>query len=155
VASMVLEVSRDTDLPADVVWPVVADLDGYADHVSSLSSTTVVGGDGEGARRRCTDARGRDWEETCVLWEDGRRYVIEVDVATYPADLRTLFRSFTGTWEVTPRPDGSTMRMLFEGDVRGGRVGAAVVERIAAGMRRDLERTLASYERVARARATA
>jgi hypothetical protein len=155
MAAMVLEVSRDTDLPADVVWPVIADLDGYADHVTSLTSTTVVDGDRDGARRRCTDVRGRDWEETCVLWEDGRRYVIDVDVATYPADLRTLFRSFTGTWEVEPRSDGSTMRVRFEGDVRGGRVGAAVVSRMAAGVRRDLERTLASYERTARARAAA
>jgi hypothetical protein len=155
MAAIVLEVTRDTDLPAEVVWPVIADLDGYAQHVSSLSSTTVIDGSGGGARRRCTDARGRDWEETCVLWEDGRRYVIEVDVATYPADLRALFRSFTGTWELTPRRDGSTMRLRFEGDVRGGRVGAAVVERMAAGARRDLERTLASYERAARGRIAA
>lgn len=145
-----LEVERDTDLPAAVLWPIVADLDGFADHVASLSDTTVVAGAGDGARRRCVDGRGRDWEETCTLWEEGRRYVVEVDVSTYPADLRAMFRSFRGTWEVVPRPGGgSTIRLRFDGDVRGGRVGASVANRMAARARPDLEATLDSYVRAA------
>lgn len=153
MAVLTLEVERVTDLPADVLWPVIADLDGYAGHAPSLSSTTVLAGAGDGARRRCVDARGRAWEETCVLWEEGRRYAVDVDVATYPVDLRAIFRTFRGTWEVEPRPEGgSTMRMRFSGDVRGGRAGRAIVDRMAASARRDLEATLTSYERAARER---
>jgi hypothetical protein len=155
MADLTLTVERVSDLPADVLWSVVADLDGYADHVGTLTTTTVVAGAAEGARRRCVDARGRSWEETCVLWDDGRRYVIDVDVATYPLDLRMLFRSFRGTWEVEPRVDGgSVVRVQFEGDVRGGRPATTVVARMAARARRDLEATLASYERVARSTLT-
>lgn len=152
MAQMTLEVARETDVPAATLWPVVADLDRYADHVASLSETTVIDGAGRGARRRCVDARGRHWEETCVLWDEGRRYTVDVDVATYPADLRAMFRSFRGIWEVTPRADGGSMvRIRFEGDVRGGRLGASIVERIATRARQDLEDTLDSYVRTARA----
>lgn len=152
MARMTLEVARDTDLPASALWSVVSDLDRYADHVESLARTTVLDGRGRGARRRCVDVRGRDWEESCVLWEEGRRYAVEVDVSTYPADLRAMFRSLRGTWVVTPRPDGgSTVRIRFDGDVRGGTIGARIVERLAARTRRDLEATLDSYVRTARA----
>lgn len=153
MATMTLEVARDSDLPVEAIWPIVADLDGYAAHVPTLSSTRVIDGARDGARRRCVDARGRDWEETCVLWEQGRRYTVEVDVSTYPPDLRAVFRSFRGTWDVVPRPDGgSTIRIRFDGDVRGGRAGAALVKRMAARATRDLEATLDSYERTARDR---
>lgn len=58
-----------------------------------------------------------------------------------------------GTWDVVPRPDGgSTIRIRFDGDVRGGRAGAAPVKRMAARATRDLEATLDSYERTARDR---
>lgn len=151
MADMTLEVERRTDLPPDAVWPVIADMDGYADHVSSLAETTVVAGREQGARRRCVDTRGRDWQETCVVWEEGRRYVVDVDVSTYPADLRAVFRSFRGTWEVEPAADGgSTVRIRFDGDVRGGRLGAGIVRRLAASARRDLDQTLDSYIRAAR-----
>lgn len=151
MARMTLEVERDIDVPAEVIWPIVSDLDGYADHVGGLAETTVVSGSRDGARRRCVDTRGRDWEETCVLWEEGRRYAVEVDVSTYPAELRGMFRSFQGTWEVTPRSSGgSTIRLRFDGDVRGGRVGAALANRMASRATRDLEATLDSYERAAR-----
>ncbi|HUG07680.1 MAG TPA: hypothetical protein VMP13_02080 [Acidimicrobiia bacterium] len=65
-----------------------------------MTETTVISAEGQGAVHRCVDASGSHREETCTIWDPQRRYVMDVDVSTYPARYRTLFRSFTGTWSV-------------------------------------------------------
>ncbi|HEX6197279.1 MAG TPA: SRPBCC family protein [Jiangellaceae bacterium] len=104
--------------PVADVWATVSDLDGYAGHTSSLAETTVTSGAGAGARRRCVDATGKAWEETCAAWSPEQEYTIEVDVSTYPAKYRALFRSFTGTWSTTPVDEGTRVTIRFEAVLR-------------------------------------
>lgn len=140
------EASRVIGAPTHDVWEVVADLDGYASHVSGLSETTVIEGREQGARRRCVDASGASWQETCVVWEPDSRYVVDVDVATYPWKFRSVFRAFSGTWSVVPEPDGSRVTICFRATPRRFPGVAALVRRAVPAVERDLDRILTSYE---------
>lgn len=150
MAHVTLIAERSYDLPPSAMWPTVADLDGYADHVAGLLVTEVVEGSGEGAIRRC-EVRGGDWTERVVEWDNGHRYVVEVDTTSYPQPLRALFRRFTGAWTVEPTHDGSLVRIELRGEVRGGAPVAALVRRLTRRNRRELEQTLESYGVAARA----
>jgi len=79
---LTLETARIVEAPTDIVWDVVSDVTGYADAVPGLSRAEVVAGSGEGMQRRCYDAGGRGWSETCTLWEEGHRYAFKVDTST-------------------------------------------------------------------------
>jgi ketosteroid isomerase-like protein len=65
----------------DLVWAVVADVALYAQLATGLSHVEILEGDGQGLRRRCYDTRGRGWNETCTVWEPGRRFQMRVDTA--------------------------------------------------------------------------
>ncbi len=140
-----LAVSRDYPQPADELWPVVADLDGYARHVTGLESTPLISGDGLGAIRECNTTTSQNWSERVSVWEPRRRYEIEVDTATYPTPLRQLFRRFTGIWEIEPVGDGCRVWIRFVPDVRGGWLVWPIVVLGARQSRRDLDFTLQSY----------
>ena len=142
---MTLQRSRRYGVPAGTMWRIVADLDGYAEHVHNLAVTEVVSGSGEGALRRCENDRGQDWRESVATWDDGRQYVIEVDTTTYPAPLRQMFKRFRGTWTVTPESDGCEVSIRFDAEIRGGPIGSAVVSRMAKSAEDDLESILDSY----------
>lgn len=152
MGSMSLRRSRTFGMSPDVIWPIVADLDGYSDHVANLAVTEVLSGQGVGAVRRCENDRGQDWREAVVEWEDGRRYVIDVDTTTYPAPLRQMFRRFRGTWTVDPAPEGCEVTIRFDADIRGGPLGTALVRRMARSAERDLESILDSYGAAAESR---
>jgi hypothetical protein len=63
------------------------------------------------------------WQETCTLWDDGRRFAVDVDTSDYPYPLRLM----RGLWQVDPDPSGSqvTMRFAYQAtpSVRGGLFG--------------------------------
>lgn len=149
MGAMNLAVSRRYDLPASQLWEVVSDLDGYASHADGLSVTEVIAGEAESAVRRCVNDKGQEWNEAVAEWQEGRRYVIEVDTDTYPPPLRQMFKSFVGTWSVEPHAEGCEVTMRFDAEVRGGKLGVALVNRMAAKAQHDLERTLDSYGRAA------
>ena len=96
----------------------MSDLAGYERYAAGLRTTEIISGTELGARRRCTDRSGSAWEETCTVWEPGRRVTMTVDVRTYPIKLRALLRSFSGTWTVAPHNDGSLITVAFAGTLR-------------------------------------
>jgi len=63
------------------------------DAVKVLSSQTQ----GTGMVRACSHGQ-KSWQETCTLWEEGRRYAFEVD--TKAPDYPFPFASLKGTWEL-------------------------------------------------------
>ena len=152
MAQMNLTATRTYDAAPETMWAVIADLDGYADHVGGLAITEVVDGSNLGAQRRCETTGGDDWYERVVAWDEGRRYDIEVDTSTYPTVLRSVFSSFRGTWTVEPEADGSRVTIDFTGTVRGGRLAASVVQRMARRNQQDIEATLVSYGEAVRTR---
>lgn len=140
-----LVVCRDFPTSADALWPVVADLSGYAHHVTGLESSPVISGVGLGAVRECNTTKDENWSERVSVWDEGRRYEIEVDTSTYPAPLKQLFRRFTGVWEVDPNAGGCRVCIRFVPDVRGGWLVWPLVKLGARQSRKDLEHTLTSY----------
>ena len=145
MARFVLERARVVNAPPEEVWAVVSDAGRYHDVVENLVSTEIVSGHGEGMTRRCVDDKGREWDEACTLWEEGHRYRMTVDVDTYPASFRAIFRSLEGTWSVTPVEKGTALGIRFDGETKLGPLGKAAV----AAMGRDavLEAILDGYER--------
>lgn len=102
------------------VWPLLTDHDLYGRLAPSLSTVKVISEPGQPLRRRCTNTRGKGWEESCTLWDEGRRFAVEVDTDDYPYPLSMM----RGLWQVEPHPTGSlvTMRFAYQADptVTGG-----------------------------------
>ena len=121
-----ISAERTIAAPAAAAWQAVSDVGAYAQVAASLTRVEVAGS-GERLRRRCYNVRGRSWEEHCTLWQEGRRYRMEVDTATYPAPLRQLLRSFSGTWSVEPTANGSRVILILEGTPRFGALGRALL----------------------------
>lgn len=133
------------DAPVSLVWEIVADLDAYHRHVGSLAESTVVEGAGEGAQRRCVDTAGSTWTETCTVWDPERRYVIEVDVSSYPLKYRGLFRAFKGTWVLEPNGQGAQLNLTFDIELRRVPGLSALTGRLGRRARSDVEDIATSY----------
>ena len=117
------EFSRAVAAPPEQVWPVITDHEGYADVADNLNRVEVVAGHGLGMARRCYDNKGRCWNETCVLWDEGRAYSFEVDTSDYPFPLREV----RGTWGVAPADGGSVITMTFDIVAKYGAPGRLVM----------------------------
>ena len=141
--------------PADLVWAVVADVAGYAQLAPGLSHVEILQGDREGLRRRCYGHRGRGWNETCTLWEPGRRYRMQVDTTSYPFPLRQLLRAFEGTWSVDPVPEGTHITVQFDARPRLGLLGRLALRAMGGKADRNLAQLLDSYEHAIWARNSA
>ena len=105
-----LKFTRDVDVSTSTAWEIISDLEKYAEYAPNLSHAKVLEGEGVGLVRRCGDNRGGEWNETCVLWEDGHRYSIQVDMSEYPYP----FTSMQGTWSVKSGEQGTQVSMQFE-----------------------------------------
>jgi hypothetical protein len=149
MTTFTLIAQRTYDVAPESMWPVVADLDGYADHVAGLAATTVLSGDGLGAVRQCTTTRNDSWTERVSDWQPARSYTLTVDTAGYPLPLRWLFRAFQGTWTLERVGAGSEVTIRFTADVRGGLLTRPLIALMARTSRRHLEDTLTSYGRAA------
>jgi ribosome-associated toxin RatA of RatAB toxin-antitoxin module len=143
--TVTVEASRVIDAPVALVWEIVSDLDSYHRHTDTLTETAVISGDSQGAVRRCVDASGNRWLETCTTWAEERRYVMDVDVSTYPAKYRMLFRTFKGTWSVEPVDDRTRVTIRFEADLRKIPGVARVAGKLAERSRSEIEAILESY----------
>ena len=143
--SMMAERTRAVQAHAAAAWSVVSDMAGYADHAEGLAETTITAGSGLGAIRRCVDTSGADWQETCVLWDPGSRFAVEVDVGSYPLKFRTLFSAFRGTWWVEEQEGETVVGIRFEADLR--RLAATMRRQIEQKIAHDLDDILESYER--------
>ncbi len=110
----VVDFSRPSAHPVERLWPVITDHALYARLALNLKAAEGLTPDGPGFQRACTDGAGRTWSETCTLWDPGRRFDVDVDIADYPYPLRTV----QGSWRVDPGdPTGrravSTIGMAF------------------------------------------
>src|SRR6266542_1975188 len=91
------------------VWPPLTDHELYGRLAPNLTTVEVISAAGEPLRRRCTNTAGDGWEETCTLWEDGRRFAVDVDTGHYPYPILLM----RGLWQVDPHPAGSRVTMRF------------------------------------------
>lgn len=147
MSTLTLERSRIIDAPVADVWAIVSDLDGYHRHAATLADTTVLSGTGMGARRQCIDTDGNIWKETCTLWVPEQRYTVDVDVTTYPAKYRVLFRRFTGTWSVAPEGGGTLVTIRFEAELRRFPGLPTLARLLARRSESDIDAILDSYNK--------
>ena len=113
------KIEREVSAPANLVWQVISDVVGYADIAPNLSKAEIISGQGQGMQRRCWDTRGGTWAEQCVLWEEGRRYSMEVDTSDYPYP----FAKMQGTWGLTEGTQGVQIQMEFDYTPKYGPLG--------------------------------
>ena len=79
------------------------------------------------------------------MWEPNHRYVIDVDVSTYPRSLRWMFAAFRGTWSLQPRAAGIEVTLGFDAQLRripGIKLVAGVRARKAGA---EIDAILAAY----------
>ncbi len=142
--TMTIERTRVITGATDTAWLVISDMAGYADHVDGLATTTVKGSE-LGALRRCVDTSGAEWQETCVAWQPGSSFTVEVDVASYPPKFKALFSAFRGTWWVRETAGETAIGIRFEAELRSlATAMRGTIERRIGG---DLDRILDSYAR--------
>ncbi len=144
---------RIIPVPPGVAWQVMTDHAGYADVADNLSKVEVVSGHGLGMRRRCYDTKGRGWNETCTLWDEGRAYAFTVDTNApdYPYPLTEL----KGTWRVEQVEQGSKISLQFVGRARWGLLGRLMLRLFIGPAERICRRLLERWEAVMLARASA
>jgi hypothetical protein len=140
-----LQVERIVPAPPEQVWAAISDAGDYGRFAPGIAHTAIVSGEQEGMVRVCRDDQGGEWAETCTLWEDGHRYRMTVDVSSYPAYYRWLLHEFAQTWTVEPAPNGTRLRLAFDGAVKLGILGRAAVRML--GRQRRLDAILDNYER--------
>jgi hypothetical protein len=144
----VIEAAGPLPGPPAEIWPLLTDHRLYGRLAPNLSIVEIVTEDGQPLRRRCTSTSGRQWEETCTLWQDGHRFAVEVDTGSYPYPLTAM----SGLWQVDPHPGGSRVVMRFAyratPSVRGGLFAIALrglaplaLRRILQGWRTELRST--------------
>lgn len=93
-------------------------------------------------RRRCHDTRGRGWNETCTLWEEGHAFAVEVDTSDYPYPLIAM----RGRWAVEPRGDRSAVSMTFEFTPKPGLAGGSFAVVMLVTLRPVLRRIVRGWE---------
>jgi ribosome-associated toxin RatA of RatAB toxin-antitoxin module len=139
------EVERYVEASRERVWEVVSDAANLADHAPNLSKSAVLAGEGEGMVRRCYNAGGDGWNETCTVWRPGHSYTMEVDTSDYPYPLSQM----KGTWEVREHGDGALIRLRYDYVMKYGPVGAVLANLLRPTFARTCRRMLDSYERAA------
>jgi len=144
MSSFSIETSRFVDAPADVAWAVISDVGTYDSVVATLEHTEIVSGHDLGMVRHCVDTRGREWNETCTMWDDGSSLTMTVDIESYPLAFRSLFKRVKGTWSVEPLDHGAAIVMRFDGESKLGPVGKAAVA--AMGRKGVLDGIMDGYE---------
>jgi CBS domain-containing protein len=118
----VLEEQRCITAHADLVWSVVADLEGRGGLPPATRRIEVLGGHGQGMRRRLTGRDGYVWTEECVAWQDGSRYTLQVIDGDFPISLARL------RYSCVISAEGSTvrLRLYFDYQPRFGVIGRIV-----------------------------
>lgn len=146
MSAFTIKKSRTFEAPVEDVWAVVSDAGGYHLVVDTLEYTEITAGQGKGMTRHCVDTKGREWNEVCTLWEESRRFAMTVDVESYPAPFRAIFKEVVGTWIVEPEGERTKVTMRFDGSTKLGPIGKAAV----AAMGRDsvIDGIFEGYERL-------
>lgn len=93
-----MAISTEVDALAERAWVVVTDHELYGRLAPNLGRVELTTTNGPDLARRCTDRKGRGWNESCTLWDDGRRFAVAVDTSDYPYPLQVV----RGSWWVDP-----------------------------------------------------
>lgn len=152
-AGQTVRLSRVLDGNVDAVWAAVIDHETYGRLAPNLSSVVPTGPDGPDLTRRCWDTRGRHWDEACTLWEEGRRFAVEVDTAAadYPYPLEYL----RGEWAVRRIDDDHTeVTVRFDFRPKPGPAGSAFAAAMATGAKPMLRRIMSGWQRMIPPRAS-
>lgn len=128
-----LQFDRLVNAPKDIVWEVISDVEAYAEVAPNLSKAVILSGQGEGMSRRCWDTKGGSWQEQCTLWEEGKRYTMQVDTRDYPYP----FTEMQGTWGLEEQANGTLITMEFDFTPKFGVVGDLMVR---VGMKRSFQK---------------
>ncbi len=120
-----ISMHRTVDAPRAVVWDVVTDQELYGKLAPNLSSVAVVEGTGEGMIRRCVDANGNEWTESCTLWDESHAYAVSVHVDN-SVFHRRFFSRMDGEWRLSEDDDGVRMTITFDFDPRYGPFGVFI-----------------------------
>lgn len=116
----ILEVQRRINAPPELVWEVIADLDGEAAMLPAMSRIDLQGEPGANAIRRIHLQDGRTWTETCVDWVAGQRYTLQVEAQSFPVH----FKSLRYTCSVVAADPGVLLRLYFDYQSQLGLAGA-------------------------------
>ncbi len=142
----VVEVSRTIDAPVERAWSVITDHDLYGRLAPNLRGVQAMTPNGPGLERRCVDSLGRGWNESCTLWDEGRRFAVEVDTSDYPYPLEIM----RGMWWVEPvDAHHSRAGMRFEFAARPGLWGRFFVAIMRVAFRPVVGRILRGWQREA------
>jgi hypothetical protein len=130
-------VATFVDVPADALWPIVADLGEIHRFVPSLERSALVGSSGPsvGAVRACTDRAGRSWTEECVAFAPGEvalRFRADAPGFPFPAT------SMEGGWTVEPQGRGSLVRVWWTLTPRPRRLATLVMPLFAFAADREI-----------------
>ena len=123
----VFETRRYVEAPRELVWEVIFDVELFGEVARNLKSADRVSGEGVGMRRRCYNIKGQGLSETCGLWEEGRRYSMEVDTSDYPYPLEKM----QGTWGVEETSGGTIITMRYDYRFKYGVLGS-LLDRLLA-----------------------
>jgi hypothetical protein len=128
----IVEITRTLRGSADEVWDVVTDHEAYGRVAPNLSKVEATGPNGPELTRRCWDTRGKYWDETCSLWDEGRRFIVDVD--TDADDYPYPPQSLRGEWRVAQVDDSHTsVTIRFELRPNPGSAGAAFAVAMTTG----------------------
>lgn len=144
-------IDRAIDAPREILWNVITDHQLYGEAASNLSRVEVVEGRREGMKRRCYNANGEGWNETCIHWEEGIAYSFEVDTRDYPYPLSKM----QGTWGISETDDEYRVYLRFDYQVKYGFIGRWLLNMFAGRevWEQTCNRILDRWEEEARIRA--
>jgi len=141
-----ITVAAEVDAPTERAWAVVTDHELYGRLAPNLGRVEINAANGPGLARRCYDGRGRGWNESCTLWDEGRRFAVAVDTGDCPYPLRIM----RGSWSVDPLGVGrSRFGMTFVFQPRRGVRGRAFAWMMQAAFPVVLRRILRGWREAA------
>ncbi|MCP4314755.1 MAG: SRPBCC family protein [Hyphomicrobiales bacterium] len=140
---LTLTATAITSASPERVWQVMSHHEAYADVADNLSKVEVLRGTGADTERRCTDTKGKSWNETCTLWEEGRAYAFRVhtDAPDYPYPIAQL----NGKWLLDPVPGGTRITMIFKVTGKSGLLNGLIFRLMAAPFSSVCDRLLTNW----------
>jgi hypothetical protein len=123
-ATEAIRVEVRSSLERAALWASVSDHELFGRLAGNLDRVEVVSGTGTDLVRRCVAKGGRDWYETCSIYDEGHRQAVEVDTGNYPYPL-----SYVGALSYVEEgdADGRRIGIVFQLRARRGLGGQAMV----------------------------
>lgn len=132
-----------TRASSDRVWQVMSHQEAYADVADNISKVQVTAGSGPDLERRCFDNDGKSWDETCIMWDEGRAFAFRVhtEAPDYPYPIAGL----TGEWSLSPVVDGTQVQMTFNVTAKPGLLNGILFRLMAAPFAAICDRLLVRW----------